>query len=110
MWIRHFLLDRKGHTDFQGRLSDTKHFQNGTPQGSVLIPSIYNFLINRIISTTLPTGITPVVYADDLALVGTGTHLDLLLQTATSQIELTTKSLGLNLAQRKAEAIYFGRF
>lgn len=109
-WISHFLLNRKGSTSFQGHQSSIRTFENGTPQGSVLSPAIFNYLINEIISTPLPQGTTAIAYADDLAIIATNQQPDCLLQDAATIIHRRTTELGLQLAPQKTEAIYFGRF
>ena len=45
-WVQDFLKDRKIQVRVGSNLSDTKLLDNGSPQGSVLSPILFNILIN----------------------------------------------------------------
>ena len=43
-WLKDFLTDRKATLTFQGAKSHIANFDNGTPQGSTLRPTLFNYL------------------------------------------------------------------
>ena len=47
-WISNFITKRmaKGHVQFQHTITATKQFDNGTPQGSSLSPTLFNYDMN----------------------------------------------------------------
>ena len=56
----------------QGILSDYTDMENGTPQGSVISPTLFNALMQPIVTHTLAGNIKVYSYADDLVLVANG--------------------------------------
>ena len=68
-WVSDFLSDRKAYVSFQGHKSETKRFDNGTPQGSILSPTLFNAIINEVILNCKELkGIYVAAYADDLVI------------------------------------------
>lgn len=54
-WCSDFLTNRQARVNFQGAYSNYQPFHNGTPQGSPLSLTLFNFLIDEILrSTKLP--------------------------------------------------------
>ena len=49
-WIQNYLSDRKGYITMEGHSSDTHSFDNGTPQGSILSPFLFNILMHALLS------------------------------------------------------------
>lgn len=68
-WIKSFLEGRAARVRFQVKLSTPHSRTNGTPQGSVLSPLLFNVLMEGLLNINYGPGITLLCYADDLALV-----------------------------------------
>jgi ribonuclease HI len=66
-WIRGFLTHRRASVRLNGVLSKTRVFREGLPQGSVLSPMLFLFVINTL-RTRLPITTEASFYADDVAL------------------------------------------
>lgn len=49
--------------------TQTIDVSSGVPQGSVLGPTLWNILYDGLLKTRLPTGVTFLAFADDVALV-----------------------------------------
>ena len=109
-WIRSYLEDRKGTVVFQGHCSDVRNFDNGTPQGGSLSPTLFNYVINEVLEMEFEAGIHLTAYADDLAVHGISRNEDSLWRKMTSalrRIEHMVSTLGLKFAPEKTEAVYF---
>ena len=109
-WIRSHLEDRKGIVVFQGHCSDVQNFDNGTPQGGSLSPTLFNYVINELLEMEFEAGIHLTAYADDLALHGISMNENSLWRKMTSalrRIEHMISTLGLKFASEKTEAVYF---
>ena len=106
-WISDYLDNRTARVKFQGTLSESQPFENGTPQGSVLSPTLFNLLMEDIVSQENFSGPTTVIsYADDIVLVctiPTQTFLDRDLQI----IEDRCTHLGLKISATKSKAMVF---
>lgn len=75
-WVKNFLTDRRARVRFQGHLSHSETFDNGTPQGSILSTYLFNTRMEELMTLLLPTGTNILCYADDIAIISTGTlHL-----------------------------------
>ena len=68
-WLQDYLSDRKGYVTIDGYKSDITDFENGTPQGSILSPFLFNILVNALVSKEYPAGVSVYSYADDIILV-----------------------------------------
>ena len=68
-YIQCFLKDRTYQVRIEGELSDTFTQDNGTPQGSVISPTLFNILINSLpdLQTNNPN-VEVGKYADDIAI------------------------------------------
>ncbi len=111
--LRDYLSERRATVTFQGSSSPTVDFENGTPQGSALSPTLFNYLIDKLVTIKMPLGIKVVAYADDLILYTTNRNrrqcrnimpsvqkaLDTLCDAATG--------LGLKFSEAKTKATYF---
>ena len=62
-WLQNYLSDRKATLLFQGAKSDTSNFDNGTPQGSTLSPTLFIYLVDQLHSVVLPRGVKMLTYA-----------------------------------------------
>ncbi|XP_069992289.1 uncharacterized protein [Penaeus vannamei] len=72
-WVKDYLSNRKARVRFQGHTSDFYPFENGTPQGGLLGPFLFNLLIVKLVEIPFPNNTHLLAYADDLQLVVTGT-------------------------------------
>ena len=106
-WCRDFLTNRQARVEFQGAHSQYHTFQNGTPQGSPLSPTLFNFLIDDILKNTqLPLMTHMFAYADDLVIVSTKDSI-LNCQKALNSLKNVTDILGLKFSTTKTKAICF---
>ena len=67
-WIKEFLTERKANLKYQGAISETMPFENGTPQGSIISPTLFNYLIEEILELELPRNVKIQAYADDIVI------------------------------------------
>ena len=108
-WCRDYLTDRRARVQFQGSYSSYQTFDNGTPQGSSLSPTLFNFLVDQMLrNTTLPKLTQMVAYADDLVIVSTCDSLRSC-QRALHSLQDTTKDLGLKFSTTKTKAMHFSQ-
>lgn len=108
-WSNDYLLDRKARVRFQGRYSNIKVFENGTPQGGILSPFLFNLLIGNVLSIQLPPKTHLSAYADDFQLVATGTTRFQNAQQALDHIASKCRTLGLKLNAVKTRAFQIRR-
>ena len=66
-WIRGFLTHRRASVRLNGAISRTRVFREGLPQGSVLSPLLFLFVIDTL-RPRLPPATDSSFYADDVAL------------------------------------------
>nr|XP_027223090.1 uncharacterized protein LOC113815226 [Penaeus vannamei] len=100
-WSNDYLLQRKAKVRFQGNFSDFQVFENGTPQGGILSPFLFNQLIAEVLSLRLPPNTHLFAYADDLQLISTGTTRIVRAQQALDLIVDKCHTLGLKLNPEK---------
>jgi hypothetical protein len=84
----------------------------GVPQGSVLGPLLWNIGYDRALDHHLPAGVSLVCYADDTLVVVSGDSWSEARRTARAGMDVVLRRirlLGLSVALRKTEAIWFGR-
>ena len=67
-WIQEFLTERKANLKYQGAISDTLPFENGTLQDSTISPTLFNYLIEEILELKFPPNIKIQAYADDIVI------------------------------------------
>ena len=112
-WLQDFLSDRSGYTTILGQKSDVMPLHQGTPQGSVLSPFLFNILMDKLIRTIysqLPVSarskVTILSYADDIVLVCNNFAAKDLLGLALRTLEYASTFLGLqvNISKTKAMA------
>ena len=85
-------------------------FKNGTPQGSCLSPTLFSYVMNRLLNLKLPPSVQLVAYADDLAL--SCCHPDKCkviknIQTAINSLNAEATSLGMKFSPAKSKAMWF---
>ncbi|KAG0727934.1 LINE-1 retrotransposable element ORF2 protein [Chionoecetes opilio] len=106
-WTQDFLSDRQARVILQGTLSDLATFENGTPQGSILSPFLFNILVENLVSLPLGACTKILGYADDLALITTGPWHAQSVQTAITAVGNSYVELGLKINTTKTKAVHF---
>ena len=71
-WVNDFMSHRKSRTSYQGHLSATMEFQQGTPMGSLLSPLLFNLLMERLLDFPHGPNVFIVSFADDLTIITIG--------------------------------------
>ena len=104
-WTLHFLSDRNIRVRYQGAFSSYGHLDNGTPQGSVLSPFLFNLLMDSLLSLDLPPQVRIISYADDIALISTGPRALPPLQNALNRLQYKLECLGLKISSEKSKAM-----
>jgi ribonuclease HI len=111
-WLQDFLTDRRGFTIVQGASSDVLPLHQGTPQGSVLSPYLFNILVDKLLSTLenslgpdLASKITVLSYADDLVLISNHSLAPAVLTKALQLLESISTILGLQINIGKTKAM-----
>lgn len=107
-WLREFLHGRGGQVRFQGHVSRRFDHINGTPQGSILSPFLFNVLMEELMSVDYGEGAKLLCYADDLALVLN--HRTCLHQVphALNQLNRKCTELGLKINFEKSKVMPVG--
>ena len=111
-WLKDFLTERKGYCTVLGQKSETLPLHNGTPQGAVLSPYLFNILMDKLLHTIysqLPEyaqeQITVVSYADDIVLTSNHFFSKHILELALHLLESTSTLLGLQINTSKTKAM-----
>ncbi|XP_050710062.1 uncharacterized protein LOC126994834 [Eriocheir sinensis] len=106
-WVGHYLEGRRAAVRFQGHTSAIETFENGTPQGGVLSPVLFNLLVEKL--AALPTSGTARVlsYADDVALVVWGPNQVACARQLLRRLTQTCAALGLVVNRTKTKAMTF---
>lgn len=84
----------------------------GVLQGSVLGPTLWNILYDRLLRTRLPAGVKFLAFADDVALVTEAKdsiQLEQLLTTSANRVRDWLSNTGLQLALHKCESMIITR-
>ncbi|XP_068243803.1 uncharacterized protein [Palaemon carinicauda] len=68
-WTQKYTQNRVARVTFQGATSPYIPLENGTPQGGILSPFLFNVLIENILKEDYPEGIQIFIYADDICVV-----------------------------------------
>ena len=85
-WAKNYCLSRQARVKFNGYLSTYKNLENGTPQGGILSPWLFNILMENIASLQLPRGVSIYIYADDVAIVSNGMNRIACMQRALNMV------------------------
>ena len=104
-WTKKHSLNRRARVKFQGVVSEYKDLQNGTPQGGILSPFLFNLLVERIAKMQLPGNAKLFIFADDITAVCTGRDKVMTAQEVLRRIELECRRLGLKINPAKTKAM-----
>ena len=102
-WTKNYLKNRKARVKFQGHFSSYKNLENGTPQGGIISPFLFNILMENIANLTLPNNVDVFIYADDVCVVSKGSHKFNNLQKSLDIITRKSKELGLKVNTNKTK-------
>ena len=84
---------------------------NGTPQGSVISPVLFNIMINDIMICDTPNGFGVSRFADDVAIWKRGRNLDHVhkqLQEALDKVVMWAEEWGFKISVAKSKYVVFG--
>ena len=104
-WTKNYSTNREARVRFQGHISQYKILENGTPQGGILSPFLFNILMENIASIILPRGVDIFIFADDVAIISRGTRRNYNLQTAINLVCDKSMELGLKINTNKTKAM-----
>lgn len=110
-WIKNFLLKRTIQVRVGSAFSQIYKVENGTPQGSVSSPILFNIMINDIFSK-MELGIGRSLYADDGALWKRGrnvVHVERCLQNAVRTVQDWADEWGFRFSTDKTQVICFSK-
>uniref|UniRef100_A0A671QEF9 Reverse transcriptase domain-containing protein n=1 Tax=Sinocyclocheilus anshuiensis TaxID=1608454 RepID=A0A671QEF9_9TELE len=108
-WIKNFLFKRTIQVRVGSALSQIYPVENGTPQGSVSSPVLFNLMIDDIF-TQIDMGIGRSLYADDGALWKRGRnmgHVEKCMQNAVKKVENWANEWGFCFSVAKTQVICF---
>ena len=109
-WVQDFLKDRKIQVRVGGDISEVKPLDNGSPQGSVLSPILFNILANTQYDVLKDLFAELSQYADDAAAwksAKSKARLVKLMQTILDIIYRWAASLGIKISAGKTEVVMF---
>ena len=102
---KNYLLNRHARVKFQGTVSSYKNLENGTPQGGILSPFLYNILMENIATLELPPGVDLFIFADDVCVAARGRDKIRKLQRAVDIIIQKSNELGLKINSNKTKTM-----
>ena len=65
-WNKNYLMNRQARVKFQGTFSTYKDLENGTPQGGILRPDLFNLLMENLLNLQLPRNVDTFIFANDV--------------------------------------------
>ncbi|XP_060782170.1 uncharacterized protein LOC132889552 isoform X2 [Neoarius graeffei] len=110
-WIKNFLEDRTIQVRVGDVMSATVLVENGTPQGSVISPVLFNVMINDIF-LDLNQGTGRSLFADDGALWVKGRNVPFILRRLQGELNVVEKwagKWGFKISVSKSKYVFFSR-
>lgn len=110
-WIKDFLNHRTIQVRIEGIESEIVEVENGTPQGSVISPVLFNVMINDIFENA-QQGFGKSLFADDGALWRRGKnmhHMFCQTQQALDQVVKWADKWGFKISAPKSKFMFFGQ-
>ena len=107
-WIRGFLTNRLGRVRVNGSLSSPRLFREGLPQGSVLSPLLFLFVINSL-RPRIRSSLTS-IFADDVGMLAQHRHKEVAVAMIQADVEAVwawSREHKLSLNVRKCEVTFF---
>lgn len=104
-WIQRYLTGRTARVIFQGHASGCKLLENGTPQGGVLSPMLFNVLMNVLAQLNYPAGTQHIGYADDVVLQTSGENSTRNMQQALDALTAKCEEIGFTVSHTKTKAM-----
>ena len=107
-WTSDFLIDRRAKVRFQNYTSNAQSLENGTPHGSSLSPTLFNYAMNIFLRLQLPEGVRIQTYADDIVIYCVDRNNILMqLQTTLNTMVTAASTHGFIFAPVKSTATWF---
>lgn len=110
-WIRNFLEGRTIQVKVGQAFSDEAYIENGTPQGSVISPILFNVMINDIFLELSP-GTGRSLYADDGALWVKGRNIPFISNKLNHELKIVenwSRKWGFKISVAKSKFVVFSR-
>ena len=104
-WVKDFLQGRTSQVLLHGHLSNSRAFENGTPQGSSLSPLLFNLVMEEVLTIPHNADTYLCSFADDLTIVIVGRTAMEDARQALRLMEDKCEELGLKINVKKTEAI-----
>jgi hypothetical protein len=102
-WLANYLHGRQARTSFRNQVSRKRNIKVGTPQGSIISPTLFNYYISDL--PTPPHPIKMVSYADDITVFVSGPHIPPLTRLLNGYLPAITNHLAsLSLAISPAKS------
>ena len=108
-WVKAFLTNRQAKVRLGGAFSKNRLFREGVPQGSVLAPLLFLFVIDSL-NDRLPVGLSVSLFADDVALWASDPCKEVaasLVEEGVREVWRWSKEKKLNLNIEKCEVGFF---
>ena len=108
-WVKAFLTNRQARVRYGGAQSRNQHFREGVPQGSVLAPLLFLFVMDTL-NGRLPEGLSVSMFADDVALWASDPEKGVaasLVEEGVRVVHQWSREKKLTLSVEKCEAGFF---
>ena len=102
-WIQCYLIDRRARVMFQGRVSQYYTLENGTPQGGVISPTLFNVLMNTLATLPYPDETQYLSYADDIVLQTAGKDSVARMQVSLDMMTAKCEDIGFTISHYKTK-------
>lgn len=109
-YITDYLTGTTFKVGYAGAISSSKMLVNGTPQGSVISPTLFLIALEPLFELKLPQEIKVLAYADDIALVSSDQHAGTnrrKMQKGANMVQAWATSVGFDTAPSKSKIMHF---